>query len=73
MNGAPLLPEHGFPLRAVVPGYAGVRSPKWLKRITVQDHPSDNPIQGYDYRLYPPDVTAETADPAKGHTINTMR
>jgi sulfite oxidase len=72
MNGAPLLPEHGFPLRAVVPGYAGVRSPKWLKRITVQDHPSDNPIQGNDYRLYPPDVTAETADPAKGHTINTM-
>ena len=72
MNGEPLLPEHGFPLRAVVPGYAGVRSPKWLKRITVQDRPSDNPIQANDYRLYPPDVTAETADPAKGHTINTM-
>jgi sulfite oxidase len=72
MNGETLLPEHGFPLRAVVPGYAGVRSPKWLKRITVQDHPSDNPIQANDYKLFPPDVTAETADPAKGHTINTM-
>ncbi|MEH3144068.1 MAG: molybdopterin-dependent oxidoreductase [Methylobacterium frigidaeris] len=72
MNGAPLLPEHGFPLRAVVPGFAGVRSPKWLKRITVQDHSSDNPIQAEDYKLFPPDVTAETADPARGHTINTM-
>ena len=72
MNGEPLLPEHGFPLRAVVPGFAGVRSPKWLRRITVQDHPSDNPIQARDYKLFPPDVTAETADPAKGHTINTM-
>ncbi|GJD66842.1 Protein-methionine-sulfoxide reductase catalytic subunit MsrP [Methylobacterium frigidaeris] len=72
MNGAPLLPGHGFPLRAVVPGFAGVRSPKWLKRITVQDHPSDNPIQAEDYKLFPPDVTAETADPALGHTINTM-
>ncbi|WP_267358095.1 MULTISPECIES: molybdopterin-dependent oxidoreductase [unclassified Methylobacterium] len=72
MNGAPLLPEHGFPLRAVVPGFAGVRSPKWLTRITVQDHPSDNPIQADDYKLFPADVTAATADPAKGHTINTM-
>ncbi len=30
MNGEPLAPEHGFPLRLVVPGFAGVRSPKWL-------------------------------------------
>ncbi len=72
MNGAPLLPEHGFPARAVVPGFAGVRSPKWLRRITVQDHPSANPMQADDYKLFPPDVTAETADPARGHTIETM-
>lgn len=72
MNGEALLPEHGFPVRAVVPGFAGVRSPKWLRRLTVQDHPSDNPIQAGDYKLYPADVTAETADPANGHTIDTM-
>ncbi len=53
-------------------GLRGVRSPKWLRRITVQDHPSDNPMQADDYKLFPPDVTAETADPAKGHTIETM-
>jgi sulfite oxidase len=72
MNGAPLLPEHGFPVRAVVPGFAGVRSPKWLRRLAVQRHPSDNPIQADDYKLYPPDVTAESADPTRGHTIDTM-
>nr|NKR04752.1 molybdopterin-dependent oxidoreductase [Escherichia coli] len=72
MNGEPLLPEHGFPMRVVVPGFAGVRSPKWLNRVTVQDRPSDNPIQAGDYKLFPPDVTAETADPGAGHTINTM-
>ncbi len=72
MNGKPLEREHGFPLRAVVPGYAGVRSPKWLKSITVQDRPSDNPMQADDYKLFPPDVTADTADPAEGHTIEVM-
>ncbi len=72
INGEALLPEHGFPVRAVVPGFAGVRSPKWLRRLSVQDHPSDNPIQAGDYKLYPADVTAEAADPAKGYTIDTM-
>ena len=72
MNGEPLTPEHGAPLRLVVPGYAGVRSPKWLHTITVQDVPSDNPIQADDYKLFPPHVTKETADPAKGITINGL-
>ena len=72
MNGAALTAKHGAPLRVVVPGYAGVRSPKWLHRITVQDTPSDNPIQANDYKLFPPDVTKETADPAQGITINGL-
>jgi len=72
MNDEPLKAEHGAPLRVVVPGYAGVRSPKWLRTITVQDHPSDNPIQADDYKLFPADVTAATADPAQGVTINAL-
>jgi sulfite oxidase len=72
MNGELLAPEHGHPLRVVVPGFAGIRSPKWLARITVQDHPSNNPMQADDYKLFPPDVTAETADPAHGITIEAM-
>ena len=72
MNGEDLAPEHGFPLRAVVPGFAGVRSPKWLAGITVQDRPSDAKPQAHDYKLFPPDVRKETADWSKGVTINEM-
>lgn len=53
MNGEPLGPQHGFPLRVIVPGYFGARSVKWLKRITLSDQPSDNHFQRRDYRLLP--------------------
>ena len=33
MNGQPLLPQHGFPLRLIVPGWYGMASVKWLDRI----------------------------------------
>jgi sulfite oxidase len=38
MNGKPLTPEHGFPLRVVAPGWAGDSWVKWLQRITLLDH-----------------------------------
>ncbi len=72
MNGEPLTPEHGAPLRVVVPGYAGVRSPKWLRAITVQQLPSANHMQQRDYKLMPPHVTAETVDWRQGITIYDM-
>ena len=53
MNGQALAPEHGFPLRVVTPGFAGVRSPKWLAGITVQDRPSANHMQQRDYKMLP--------------------
>ncbi len=34
MNGQPLLPQHGAPLRIIVPGWYGMASVKWLDRIT---------------------------------------
>jgi sulfite oxidase len=72
MNGEPLAPEHGFPLRVVAPGFAGVRSPKWLAAVTVQDRPSDNHMQQRDYKLLPPHVTEETVDWEQGLTIYGM-
>ncbi len=50
MNGAPLPPLHGAPLRVVVPGYIGARSVKWLSRIQVSDRPSANHFQAVSYR-----------------------
>lgn len=72
MDGEALAPEHGFPLRVVVPGYAGVRSPKWLGSVTVQDRPSDAFQQAKDYKLFPPDMRADTEDLSRGVTIDEM-
>lgn len=38
MNGEPLAQEHGYPLRLIVPGWYGMASVKWLRRICVLDH-----------------------------------
>jgi len=53
MNGSPLAPVHGFPLRALVPGFIGARSVKWLTRVTVAAEPSPNWFQRRSYRLLP--------------------
>ena len=41
MNGKPLTPEHGFPLRVIAPGWAGDSWVKWLTRIELLDHDFD--------------------------------
>lgn len=51
MNGAPLLPQHGFPLRLVVPGWYGMTNVKWLARIEVVDRPFEGYQQLSGYRL----------------------
>jgi sulfite oxidase len=68
LNGAPLLPVHGFPLRAVVPGWIGARSVKWLGRLTLLAEPSSNYFQASAYRMQreidprnPRDVSSGTA------------
>ena len=52
MNGAPLLPQHGFPLRLIVPGWYGMASVKWLDRIEAVDQPFDGyqQVGTYVYR-----------------------
>jgi DMSO/TMAO reductase YedYZ molybdopterin-dependent catalytic subunit len=50
-NGVPLPPQHGFPLRLVVPGWYGMTSVKWLTRITVQDEPFEGYQMITGYRL----------------------
>jgi len=68
LNGAPLPPAHGFPLRAVVPGWIGARSVKWLGRIRLSAGPSPNYFQSRAYRFQreinprdPRDITAGVA------------
>ncbi len=52
MNGAPLHPSNGAPLRLVVPGWPGSCSQKWLKRIQLRDVVHDGPkMTGTAYRV----------------------
>ena len=62
MNGEPLAPQHGAPLRVIVPGYIGARSVKWLKEINLLSAPSRNPFQAHAYRLFPSDASSTSAD-----------
>ncbi|KFH44580.1 Nitrate reductase [NADPH]-like protein [Hapsidospora chrysogenum ATCC 11550] len=57
MNGEKLHPDHGKPVRIIVPGQIGGRSVKWLKRIIVTSEPSDNWYHIYDNRVLPTMVT----------------
>jgi DMSO/TMAO reductase YedYZ molybdopterin-dependent catalytic subunit len=49
MNGQPLPPEHGFPVRLIAPGWYGVANVKWLKRIEVIDHRYAGKFMARDY------------------------
>ena len=51
MNGAPLPPQHGFPLRLVVPGWYGMTNVKWLERIELVDSPFTGYQNRQSYRL----------------------
>jgi DMSO/TMAO reductase YedYZ molybdopterin-dependent catalytic subunit len=50
INGQPLPPQHGFPLRLIVPGWYGMTSVKWLARITAVTEPFEG-FQMDAYRL----------------------
>jgi sulfane dehydrogenase subunit SoxC len=51
INGQPLPPQHGFPLRLVVPGWYGMTHVKWLRSITVVDEPFRGWQQEIAYHL----------------------
>ncbi|PGH00925.1 hypothetical protein AJ80_09087 [Polytolypa hystricis UAMH7299] len=52
MNDESLPKSHGFPLRAMVLGYIGARSCKWLYKIRALEAPSESPIQRKEYLHY---------------------
>jgi DMSO/TMAO reductase YedYZ molybdopterin-dependent catalytic subunit len=66
MNGEPLQPQHGFPLRLIVPGWFGMASVKWLRRIEAIGEPFRGPhqIRSYMYRRSKDDA---------GSPVTTMR
>jgi DMSO/TMAO reductase YedYZ molybdopterin-dependent catalytic subunit len=82
MNGEKLSATHGFPLRAIVPGWYAMASVKWLRRIIVTDKPFNGFYQSLDYTywdrsgplptlapLREQQTKAEIARPESGETI----
>ena len=54
MNGQTLPPDHGFPVRLIVPGWVGISSIKWVGRIEVANTPLVSPYNTVLYRLFGP-------------------
>jgi nitrate reductase (NAD(P)H) len=62
MNDEMLPPDHGYPLRVIIPGYVGGRCVKWLKRIWVSEEENDSYYHIWDNRVLPSFVTEKDGD-----------
>ncbi|GAB1318017.1 hypothetical protein MFIFM68171_08227 [Madurella fahalii] len=65
MNDLPLPPDHGYPVRLIIPGYVAARCVKWLRRIWISDHENESYYHIWDNRLLPPFVTDKDSEFAK--------
>ncbi|HEY4321634.1 MAG TPA: sulfite oxidase [Gemmatimonadales bacterium] len=72
LNGAPLAPRHGFPVRALVPGWYGARSVKWLGRITLRANPSENYFQTRAYRVQRTVLNGDPRDVRQGTPLGAV-
>jgi DMSO/TMAO reductase YedYZ molybdopterin-dependent catalytic subunit len=70
MNGQPLPPDHGFPLRVLVPGWIGVANIKWVGRIEVSEKPLFSNWNTDTYVLIGPDYRPEP--PSKGPVLSNQ-
>ncbi len=83
INDVDLPAEHGFPVRAIVPGWYAVASVKWLQRVIVIDRPFDGYYQTLDYSFWKREsgnpelealrtmpIKSEIAQPTDGETIS---
>ena len=69
MNGEAIPADHGFPVRAVVPGHVGVRNVKWVQKIVAAEDEAEGPWQrGVAYKGFAANVTDLQSIPA--HVID---
>lgn len=74
MNGSRLKLEHGYPARAMVPGWIGSASVKWLSEITVLDHEFEGNFMNPGYRLpNHPGKPGAPVDPKDTHPATALR
>jgi DMSO/TMAO reductase YedYZ molybdopterin-dependent catalytic subunit len=70
MNGAPLPPQHGAPLRLVVPRWYGMASVKWLREIEVIDRPFEGLQQASSYHFR--SAPGEKGEPCRLMRVNSL-
>ncbi|WNI26423.1 sulfite oxidase [Streptomyces sp. ITFR-16] len=71
MNGAPLPPDHGYPVRLVVPSWIGVANIKWVGDIEVSGRPLVSPWNTGLYRLFGPAYPAGGSAPLTRQTLKS--
>lgn len=69
MNGEVLPPDHGYPVRVVVPGNTGARSVKWVNQITLAEEESPSQWQQRDYKCFGPNETRDKVNWDKAPAI----
>ncbi|TIA44620.1 hypothetical protein D6C79_06206 [Aureobasidium pullulans] len=62
MNDVKLPPDHGYPLRIIIPGYVGGRQVKWLSKIWISEKENDSHYHIWDNRVLPSFVTEKDGD-----------
>lgn len=62
MNDVPLPPDHGHPVRIIIPGYVGGRCVKWLHKIWVSDKENDSHYHIWDNRVLPSFITEKDGE-----------
>jgi len=72
MNGTALPQLHGAPLRAIVPGWFGMASAKWVTRVRVEAAPSDNHFMVKGYRYNYPGVDPAQAVPVEELKVKSL-
>jgi sulfite oxidase len=72
LNGERLPAVYGFPLRAVVPGWIGARSVKWLSEVNLRAEPSDNYFQTEAYRIARTENPDDSRDVRSGEAMTEV-
>lgn len=62
MNDVPLPPDHGYPVRLMIPGYVGGRCVKWLSKIWTSDKENDSYYHIWDNRVLPSFITEKDGE-----------
>ncbi|WP_329109225.1 sulfite oxidase [[Kitasatospora] papulosa] len=71
MNGEPLPPDHGAPVRLIVPSWVGIANIKWVGDIEVSAEPLLSPWNTGLYRLFGPGYPAEGSAPLARQTLKS--